>query len=90
VPDIFRYLILACDGLWDVCTAAEAAEFVTRAFLTKTDPVEVAKELVAYAIRSESTDNVSVSIVVFDWPKPLMGAQQPLTVLPLFSEIITI
>lgn len=64
-----KYLILACDGLWDVCSYVEAAEIANNAFKSGKTPEEVAKDLVIYAERNDTTDNVSVSVLKFDWVK---------------------
>lgn len=78
VPDIFRYklnktdkfIILACDGLWDVVTNQEAVNFVLNNCYDETTNerinknINIAKKLGEYAIGKGSNDNVTV-IVVF-------------------------
>jgi serine/threonine protein phosphatase PrpC len=53
------WLILACDGVWDVMKDQEAADMLMR--ITK--PIEAAKAIRDEALRRGSTDNVSCMIV---------------------------
>jgi serine/threonine protein phosphatase PrpC len=52
-------LILACDGVWDVMTDQEAADFVIQI----ANPLEAAKAIKDEALNRGSTDNVSVMVV---------------------------
>jgi serine/threonine protein phosphatase PrpC len=69
VPEVSRvelceeddFLIVACDGLWDVLGEAEAAELVAS---TVKEPGMAAKRLVAEAMTRGSGDNITV-IVAF-------------------------
>jgi len=61
-PDQDEFLILACDGLWDVCSDQEAVELIRD---TK-DPLEASKQLVEHALSRLSTDNVPCMVVRFD------------------------
>lgn len=51
----------------------EASDIANNAFKDQKTPQEVAKELVIYALRNDTMDNVSVSILKFDWPEPAEG-----------------
>ena len=78
LPDMFvyklhshdRFLVLACDGLWDVLTNDEVVDFVLthcyngclRRVSTGGD---IAQKLAQHAIDSGSTDNVSVIVAFF-------------------------
>ena len=53
------FIILACDGLWDVFKDQEAVDFVL-ARLEERD--QVSKYLVAEALKRGSTDNITVSV----------------------------
>ncbi|AYV84908.1 MAG: serine/threonine protein phosphatase [Hyperionvirus sp.] len=80
VPDIYRYrlekndkfIVLACDGLWDKLSNQEVANFIltecydgtTNARINK--ETNVAKKLGEYAIQRGSTDNITIIIVFFD------------------------
>ncbi|KAF2156595.1 PP2C-domain-containing protein, partial [Myriangium duriaei CBS 260.36] len=61
-PDIDEFLILACDGLWDVCSDQEAVDHVR----SVQDPQQASKMLVDHALSRFSTDNLSCMIVRFD------------------------
>lgn len=79
-PDSDMVLILACDGVWDVVSNYEAANFVTYP-LEKQNTVEsstgielvsdklsaqdLAESLVDWALKRESTDNISAVVVKF-------------------------
>ncbi|KAL8835755.1 MAG: hypothetical protein Q9170_003187 [Blastenia crenularia] len=61
-PDIDEFLILACDGLWDVCSDQEAVDLVRHT----QDPQVASKQLVDHALARFSTDNLSCMLVRFD------------------------
>jgi len=69
-PDIDEFLILACDGLWDVCSDQEAVDLVRNV----QDPQLASKMLVDHALARFSTDNLSCMMVRFD-PTALSAAQ---------------
>jgi len=58
-PDLDEFIILACDGLWDVCSDQEAVDLVRNV----QDPVTASKQLVDHALARFSTDNLSCMIV---------------------------
>eukprot|EP00440_Ansanella_granifera_P057337 gb/GFBE01062152.1/.p1 GENE.gb/GFBE01062152.1/~~gb/GFBE01062152.1/.p1 ORF type:complete len:423 (+),score=62.83 gb/GFBE01062152.1/:1-1269(+) len=73
IPDIYEVsgvkpgslCILACDGIWDVLTGAEVAEFV-RGALEKNphaDLGDLAAELIKTCLQKNSMDNMTVMIV---------------------------
>ncbi|KAF9178950.1 Protein phosphatase 2C 1 [Haplosporangium sp. Z 767] len=53
------YLILACDGLWDVCSDQEAVELVKDVVC----PTKASQILLEYALQKFTTDNISVMVV---------------------------
>lgn len=57
-----EFIILACDGLWDVCSDQEAVDLVRQV----QDPQEASKMLVDYALGRFSSDNLSCMIVRLD------------------------
>jgi serine/threonine protein phosphatase PrpC len=59
--DEYQFLILACDGLWDVVDDSTAVDIVKG---SKT-PEEGAKRLVKSALNAQSTDNISVVVIFF-------------------------
>lgn len=54
-------LILACDGLWDVCSDQEACDLIAEI----EDPQIAAQMLVQHALKSGSFDNLSVLVIRF-------------------------
>ncbi|KAJ3059387.1 Protein phosphatase 2C 1, partial [Podochytrium sp. JEL0797] len=63
--DSDTHLILACDGLWDVCSDQESIEFVTDPERVVGDVQSASEELLALALEQGSTDNLSVMVVRF-------------------------
>jgi len=62
-----KYIILACDGLWDVCSHDEAAKFVHNAFVSGKNASEVSVALVQHALDLRTDDNVTAVVVKIDW-----------------------
>lgn len=57
------FLVLACDGIWDVMTNEEVAAFVCQR-AAKTNNLEaIASELLDECLHRQSSDNMSVYIV---------------------------
>eukprot|EP00510_Aplanochytrium_minuta_P001445 CAMPEP_0184014972 /NCGR_PEP_ID=MMETSP0954-20121128/6023_1 /TAXON_ID=627963 /ORGANISM="Aplanochytrium sp, Strain PBS07" /LENGTH=247 /DNA_ID=CAMNT_0026295647 /DNA_START=242 /DNA_END=985 /DNA_ORIENTATION=- len=66
LQDTDRFLIIACDGIWDVFTDEQAVSFVCQILdEEKISEKEVAKRLVDEAISRGSLDNVTVIVVYF-------------------------
>lgn len=66
-----EFLIIACDGLWDVFSSQNAVDFGRQALRRHNDAAAAARELAAEALRRDSADNVSVIVVCFsDAPPP--------------------
>ncbi|KAI0527738.1 phosphatase 2C-like domain-containing protein [Xylaria bambusicola] len=61
-PELDEFIIIACDGLWDVCSDQEAVDLIR----DKPDPVAASKLLVDHALARFSTDNLSCMIIRFD------------------------
>lgn len=61
-----EFMILACDGVWDVLLDARACQFVAEQFRHEADASVVAKKLCQLAIDSLTTDNVTVMVVKFE------------------------
>lgn len=70
LPQIFRYninkgdkfIIFACDGLWDVLSNKKAISYVSN-LLQKNYKGNIAKKIAEKAIKEGSTDNVTVVII---------------------------
>ena len=77
MPDIYRYklekndkfIVLACDGLWDKLSNQEVTNFILTECYDETTlnrinkDVNIAKRLGEYAIQKGSTDNVTIIII---------------------------
>ncbi|KAM7222371.1 phosphatase 2C-like domain containing protein [Rhypophila decipiens] len=61
-PELDEFIIIACDGLWDVCSDQDAVDLVRNI----QDPVAAAKVLVDHALTHFSTDNLSCMIIRFN------------------------
>jgi serine/threonine protein phosphatase PrpC len=67
LPDIYNYsltdndkfIIIACDGLWDVMSNSEVVNFILNNYNNK----DISKLLTDYAIKNGSEDNITVIII---------------------------
>jgi serine/threonine protein phosphatase PrpC len=59
-PAVHEFLLLACDGLWDVMTSDEAVEIFRDRLHFHGNLQTAAKELAQEAIRRYSNDNITV------------------------------
>jgi len=57
-----EFLILACDGLWDVATDQQAVDLIR----DELDPDAAAKKLMQHALDEGTRDNVTILIVRFN------------------------
>ncbi len=72
-PEVFKhiittnteFLILACDGVWDVISNKEAVDIVKKALDNNNNAKAAAKALVTKAYNKNSYDNITALIVVF-------------------------
>lgn len=64
IPTEDEFIILACDGLWDVCTDQQAVDLIRNV----TDEREASRILVDHALREYSTDNLTVMVVRLESP----------------------
>ncbi|XP_062230627.1 probable protein phosphatase 2C 47 [Phragmites australis] len=60
-----EFLIMGCDGVWDVMTSQHAVSIVRRGLRQHDDPERCARELVMEAKRLETADNLTVIVVCF-------------------------
>jgi serine/threonine protein phosphatase PrpC len=79
MPDIYRYkmeksdkfMVLACDGLWDVLTSQDVVNFILNECYDLSSntrinkSINIARKLAEYAIHKGSFDNVSILVVFF-------------------------
>jgi serine/threonine protein phosphatase PrpC len=59
-----KFIIFACDGLWDVVSNQEAVNYVNKEFKINKE-INIAKSLAKYAYDKGSTDNITVVIYSF-------------------------
>ncbi|GLT80513.1 hypothetical protein SLA2020_519480 [Shorea laevis] len=73
-----EFLIIGCDGLWDVFLSQNAVDFARRRLQEHNDPVTCSKDLVDEALKRKSGDNLSVVVVCFQrQPPPNLVAPRP-------------
>ncbi|XP_074286387.1 putative protein phosphatase 2C 57 [Silene latifolia] len=73
-----EFLIIGCDGLWDVFRSQNAIDFARRRLQEHNDPVMCSKELVEEALKRDSGDNLTVVVVCFQpSPPPNLVAPRP-------------
>lgn len=88
-----EFLIIGCDGIWDVMTSQQAVSLVRRGLKRHDDPEQCAKDLVMEALRLNTFDNLTVIIVCFsstdnrEPPSPIAG-QRRLRCCSLSAEAI--
>jgi len=71
-----QFIILACDGVWDVFKHHDAIAFVRNALLENgNDPQKAAVELVQSALSKGSTDNITALIILLHHALP--ASNQP-------------
>ncbi|KAI8617020.1 phosphatase 2C-like domain-containing protein [Chytriomyces sp. MP71] len=66
-------LLLACDGVWDVCSDQDAIDFLV-AQQDRADTQAAADDLLALALEKLSTDNLTVMVVRFSDVKTVLGS----------------
>lgn len=60
-----EFLVIGCDGIWDVLTSQEAVSIVKRGLNRHDDPTKCARELVREALRLNTFDNLTAVVVCF-------------------------
>ncbi|KDP28312.1 hypothetical protein JCGZ_14083 [Jatropha curcas] len=60
-----EFLIIGCDGIWDVMSSQHAVSLVRRGLRRHDDPEQCARDLVMEALRRNTFDNLTVIIVCF-------------------------
>ncbi|KAL9252180.1 putative protein phosphatase 2C 47 [Drosera capensis] len=58
-----EFLILGCDGIWDVMSSQQAVCIVRRGLRRHDDPEQCARDLVTEALRLSTSDNLTVIVV---------------------------
>ncbi|PWA85926.1 putative protein phosphatase 2C 13 [Artemisia annua] len=69
-----EFMIIGCDGIWDVMSNEEAVGLVRRQLIQHNDPQRCATELINQALRLQTSDNLTAIVVCFtshiEPPKP--------------------
>jgi len=65
-----EFLIIGCDGIWDVMSSQEAVSLVRRGLRRHDDPEQCARDLVMEALRLNTFDNLTVIVVCFSSWEP--------------------
>ncbi|KAF9594155.1 hypothetical protein IFM89_028812 [Coptis chinensis] len=73
-----EFLILACDGLWDVMSSQCAVTIVRKELMLHNDPQRCSKELVREALKRNSCDNLTAVVICFS-PDPPPKIEIPKT-----------
>ena len=60
-----EFLIMGCDGIWDVMSSQHAVSLVRRGLQRHDDPEQCARDLVVEALHLNTFDNLTVIIVCF-------------------------
>ncbi|KAL1536896.1 protein-serine/threonine phosphatase [Salvia divinorum] len=68
-----EFLIIGCDGLWDVMSSQYAVTIVRKELMAHNDPERCSRELVREALKRNTCDNLTVVVICFspDPPSPI-------------------
>jgi len=71
-PDEDEFLVLACDGIWDVMSNEDVCEFIHHQLTLTEDLTKVAASVVDHCLFKGSRDNMSIVLITFPAaPKPI-------------------
>ncbi|KAJ8762149.1 hypothetical protein K2173_007302 [Erythroxylum novogranatense] len=65
-----EFLIMGCDGLWDVMSSQCAVTIARKELMLHNDPQRCSRELVREALKRNTCDNVTVIVVCFSVDPP--------------------
>ncbi|KAK4767726.1 hypothetical protein SAY87_002867 [Trapa incisa] len=65
-----EFLIMGCDGLWDVMSSQCAVTIVRKELMIHNDPERCSRELVREALKRNTCDNLTVIVVCFSQDPP--------------------
>ena len=71
-----EFLILGCDGLWDVMSSQCAVTIARKELMLHNDPERCSRELVREALKRNTCDNLTVVTVCFS-PDPPPALEIP-------------
>lgn len=87
-----EFLIMGCDGIWDVMSSQQAVSLVRRGLRRHDDPEQCAKDLVMEALRLNTFDNLTVIVVCFtslDHMEPSPSQQRRFKCCSLSAEALS-
>lgn len=65
-----EFLIMACDGLWDVMSSQCAVTMARKELMLHNDPQRCSREVVREALKRNTCDNLTVIVVCFSQDPP--------------------
>lgn len=71
-----EFLIIGCDGLWDVMSSQCAVSITRKELMTHNDPERCSRELVREALKRNTCDNLTVIVICFS-PDPPQRIEIP-------------
>uniref|UniRef100_A0A5B6YHY0 protein-serine/threonine phosphatase n=1 Tax=Davidia involucrata TaxID=16924 RepID=A0A5B6YHY0_DAVIN len=83
-----EFLIIGCDGIWDVMSSQQAVSLVRRGLRRHDDPEQCSRDLVMEALRRNTFDNLTVIIVCFSSLDHREPRQPRLRICSLSAEAI--
>ncbi|MED6213000.1 hypothetical protein PIB30_089033 [Stylosanthes scabra] len=69
-----EFLIIGCDGIWDVISSQVAISLVRRGLRRHDDPQQCARELVKEALRLNTSDNLTVIVICLSTVQSIVEA----------------
>eukprot|EP00045_Choanoeca_perplexa_P001520 m.20082 g.20082 ORF g.20082 m.20082 type:complete len:351 (-) comp10998_c0_seq1:101-1153(-) len=86
-PSEDEFLLVACDGIYDVMTNKDAIDFIRNQIKAGYTPAQTSERLLDYCLHLDSKDNMSAIVVLLDSaPKAESGFEAPETI-PNPSEV---
>jgi protein phosphatase 1B len=82
-----EFLLLACDGIWDVASCDHARDFITEHLKAGVSAGEICERLLDSCLQKQSKDNMTAVLVLFEkgCPKPVPG-YSPATASPASDQ----
>uniref|UniRef100_A0A2P2KJA8 protein-serine/threonine phosphatase n=1 Tax=Rhizophora mucronata TaxID=61149 RepID=A0A2P2KJA8_RHIMU len=72
-----EFLIIGCDGIWDVMSSQVAVSLVRRGLRRHDDPEICARDLVMEGLRLHSADNLTAVVICFSLPRSIESCPPP-------------
>jgi protein phosphatase 1B len=73
-----NFLLLCCDGIWDVMSNEQAVHFVTDHLKAGIPPPDICERLLDHCLMKNSKDNMSAAVILLPGaPKPVPGFAVP-------------